>query len=224
MDAADIAWKLALVVRGAAKPSLLDSYVTERALADHDVLEVSDETHRLVMGLVAMCEGGRLPALQPGDAAQNVAKVRRRLMLDVSYAGSALVGQASVIVEGPSPGERFPASHRLGGTGHHLLVFGGAPRLGYLRMRWVSSSRLSTLQVRNSTRPRLAYPTAGLSSCGRTASSGSALSPPTKRRWPHLMPTWRRISSRLPPSGSDGVCTCTTRFGGLTWPQAVACR
>jgi hypothetical protein len=26
MDAADIAWKLALVVRGAGKPSLLDSY------------------------------------------------------------------------------------------------------------------------------------------------------------------------------------------------------
>jgi 2-polyprenyl-6-methoxyphenol hydroxylase-like FAD-dependent oxidoreductase len=34
MDAADIAWKLALVVRGAAKPSLLDSYAIERGLAD----------------------------------------------------------------------------------------------------------------------------------------------------------------------------------------------
>jgi 2-polyprenyl-6-methoxyphenol hydroxylase-like FAD-dependent oxidoreductase len=35
MDAADIAWKLALVVRGAAKPSLLDSYAAERGIADH---------------------------------------------------------------------------------------------------------------------------------------------------------------------------------------------
>ena len=41
MDAADIAWKLALVVRGAAKPSLLDSYAIERGLADRHVLEVS---------------------------------------------------------------------------------------------------------------------------------------------------------------------------------------
>ena len=41
MDAADIAWKLALVVRGAAKPSLLLSYATERGLADDHVLEVS---------------------------------------------------------------------------------------------------------------------------------------------------------------------------------------
>ena len=63
MDAADIAWKLALVMRGAAKPSLLDSYATERGLADHHVLEVSDEVHGLVMGLVAMCEGGGVPRI-----------------------------------------------------------------------------------------------------------------------------------------------------------------
>jgi Ca2+-binding RTX toxin-like protein len=39
MDAADIAWKLALVMRGAAKPSLLESYTAERGAADHHVLE-----------------------------------------------------------------------------------------------------------------------------------------------------------------------------------------
>jgi 2-polyprenyl-6-methoxyphenol hydroxylase-like FAD-dependent oxidoreductase len=50
MDAADIAWKLALVVRRGAKPSLLDSYAIERGLADRHVLEVSDEVHRLVTG------------------------------------------------------------------------------------------------------------------------------------------------------------------------------
>lgn len=56
MDAADIAWKLALVLGGAAKPSLLGSYATERGLADRHVLEVSDQVHSLV-GLVAMCHG-----------------------------------------------------------------------------------------------------------------------------------------------------------------------
>jgi 2-polyprenyl-6-methoxyphenol hydroxylase-like FAD-dependent oxidoreductase len=45
MDAGDLAWKLAPVLRGAAKPSLLDSYATERGLADHHVLEVSDDVH-----------------------------------------------------------------------------------------------------------------------------------------------------------------------------------
>ena len=136
MDAADIAWKLALVVRGAAKPSLLDSYAIERGLADRHVLEVSDEAHRLVMGLVAMCDGGGALSLPPGDPAENLAGLRRRLMLDVSYAGSALVGQAGAAAEGPSPGERFPARHRLSGTGHHLIVFGAAPRLNDLRGRW----------------------------------------------------------------------------------------
>jgi FAD binding domain len=136
MDAADIAWKLALVVRGAAKPSLLDSYATERGLADHHVLEVSHEVHSLVMELVAMCDGGGAPTLPQGDPAQNVAAARRRSMLDVSYAGSTLVGQAGAVVEGPSPGDRFPACHRLSGTCHHLIVFGEAPRLDYLGARW----------------------------------------------------------------------------------------
>jgi 2-polyprenyl-6-methoxyphenol hydroxylase-like FAD-dependent oxidoreductase len=136
MDAADIAWKLALVLHCAAKPSLLDSYATERGLADDHVLEVSDEVHSLVMELVAMCEGGDAPTLPPGDPAQNVMAARRRSMLDVSYAGSALVGRAGAVVAAPSPGDRFPACHRLSGTCHHLIVFGEAPRLDYLGARW----------------------------------------------------------------------------------------
>src|SRR5271163_3504490 len=119
MDAADIAWKLALVVRGAAKPSLLDTYAAERGLADHLALEVSNEVHSLVMELVAMCDAAGEPTLPQGDPAQNLAGVRRRLMLDVSYKGSWLVGQAGTVVATPSPGDRFPACHRLSGTCHH---------------------------------------------------------------------------------------------------------
>ena len=49
MDSADIAWKLALVLRGAAKPSLLETYAVERALADHHALEVTNEIHNAIM-------------------------------------------------------------------------------------------------------------------------------------------------------------------------------
>jgi 2-polyprenyl-6-methoxyphenol hydroxylase-like FAD-dependent oxidoreductase len=136
MDAADITWKLALVVGGGAKPSLLDSYAIERGMADAHVLEVSDEVHGTVMKLVAMCASGEAPTLPQGDPAQNLAAARRRSMLDVSYAGSALVGRAGTFVDGPSPGDRFPGCHRLAGTCHHLIVFGKAPRLDYLRARW----------------------------------------------------------------------------------------
>jgi hypothetical protein len=100
------------------------------------VLEVSDEVHGFVMGLVAMCGGTGVPNVPQETPAQNVAGARRRLMLDVSYVGSALVGQAGAAVEAPSPGERFPARLRLSGTGHHLIVFGEAPRLDHLRARW----------------------------------------------------------------------------------------
>jgi 2-polyprenyl-6-methoxyphenol hydroxylase-like FAD-dependent oxidoreductase len=136
MDAADIAWKLALVVHGAGKPALLDSYAVERGAADRHVLEVSDEVHKAVMELVAMCRSHGTPTLPPVDPEKGMATVRRRSMLDLSYAGSALVGQAGTDAKGPAPGERFPARHRLGGSGHHLIVFGEAPHLDHLRTRW----------------------------------------------------------------------------------------
>ena len=84
-----------------------------------------------------MCDGSGVLSLPPGDPAENLAGVRKRLMLDVSYAGSPLVGQAGcAMTGGPLPGERFPARQSLSGTGHGLIVFGAAPRLDHLRARW----------------------------------------------------------------------------------------
>jgi hypothetical protein len=136
MDAADIAWKLPLVIRGEAKPSLLDSYAVERAIADHHVLEVSDEVHSFVMNLIAECDGGGAPVVPVPDPVEDMASARRRSMLDISYAGSALVGQVGEVADRVSPGTRFPACHFLSGTGHHLIAFGEMPRLDYLRSRW----------------------------------------------------------------------------------------
>jgi 2-polyprenyl-6-methoxyphenol hydroxylase-like FAD-dependent oxidoreductase len=135
MDGADIAWKLALVLRGAAKPSLLDSYAIERGLADHHVLEVSNDIHTFIMQLVAMCADGE-PKIEPEDPAPALAGLRRRCMLDVSYAGSPLVGEAGDRTDKPAPGERFPAAHRLSGATHHLVVFGEASGLREFRARW----------------------------------------------------------------------------------------
>jgi hypothetical protein len=57
-------------------------------------------------------------------------------MLDVSYVGSPLLGHAGRAAGTPAPGQRFPDRVRLRGTGHHLLVFGAAPRLDDFRARW----------------------------------------------------------------------------------------
>jgi hypothetical protein len=65
-----------------------------------------------------------------------MASARRRSMLDISYVGSALVGGVGGVADGLSPGTRFPACHLLGGTQHHLIASGNAPRLDHLRARW----------------------------------------------------------------------------------------
>ena len=57
-------------------------------------------------------------------------------MLDVSYEGSAFVGEAGADVDGLPPGTRFPDWLRLGGPGHHLVVFGKSPPLDDFRARW----------------------------------------------------------------------------------------
>ena len=67
--------------------------------------------------------------------------VRSRSMLDVSYADSALVGEYPAGTQAPmtpAPGDRYPDRAALAGTGHHLLLFGGADDAGIerLRRRW----------------------------------------------------------------------------------------
>ena len=135
MDGADIAWKLALVLRGAAKPSLLHTYAIERGLADRHVLEVSNDIHSLVMQLVEKCRAGEAPSLPAQDPAEALASVRTRSMLDVSYKGSLLV-DAGVGDTQPAPGARFPGWCDLDGATHHLIVSGDAPRLDNFQARW----------------------------------------------------------------------------------------
>src|SRR5580698_6362754 len=67
--------------------------------------------------------------------------VRSRSMLDVSYAGSPLVGEYPAGTPAPmtpAPGDRYPDRAALAGTGHHLLLFGAAEDAGieFLRRRW----------------------------------------------------------------------------------------
>jgi hypothetical protein len=140
MDAADIAWKLALVVRGAALHTLLDTYETERQLADRRVLEVSDMLHRGALGLATVPAAALQP---PPDPAHALALARARGMLDISYAGSPLVGEhlgsttmPPAPIPGPAAGERFPDRIRLTGTLHHLLLFGAISLPDGFRHRW----------------------------------------------------------------------------------------
>ena len=72
-----------------------------------------------------------------------------RAMIDVDYAGSPLVadyGRSGAGIEGPHPGQRYPDWTRLGGTSHHVLVFGpvtDAASLARLGRRWSKLVQIS---------------------------------------------------------------------------------
>src|SRR5260221_6513903 len=65
-DGYDLAWKLALVLRGHAPRALLDHYAMERQIADRHVLEVSDQVHCSIVDVLDAARQGR--AVQAGVA------------------------------------------------------------------------------------------------------------------------------------------------------------
>lgn len=145
MDAADLAWKLALVLRGRGRPHLLESYAIERGLADQHA--VTDLVHGKVAKLVEACAGGVAPTPASHDELErDLALARSPAMLDVSYAGSPLIGEhlgeGIRRPDGPAPGERYPDRSALMGPRHQLLIFGAAPaNLPRFRVRWDGLSR-----------------------------------------------------------------------------------
>jgi 2-polyprenyl-6-methoxyphenol hydroxylase-like FAD-dependent oxidoreductase len=150
-DAHNLAWKLALARRGRARPSLLMSFAPERVVADRHVLEVSDSLHQLAHGAVESARTG----VYPGSPAPErlAALVRTRSMLDVSYAGTPLVGEYLAPDRprpaGPAPGDRYPGRVGLSGTRHHLLVAGCTDDVGLSRLgeRWLGIVDISRAEA-----------------------------------------------------------------------------
>jgi 2-polyprenyl-6-methoxyphenol hydroxylase-like FAD-dependent oxidoreductase len=139
-DGFNLGWKLALELRGRARPGLLDSFASERLAADRHVLEVSDRLHELAYRAGEAARTGIAPA--PPTPDQVAAMLQSRSMLDTSYAGSPIVGEfpggTQAPAATPAPGDRYPDRAALTGTGHHLLLFGMPEDTGIerLRRRW----------------------------------------------------------------------------------------
>lgn len=141
-DGYDLAWKLALVLRGHASRSLLDDYTVERAIADRHVLDVSDDVHSGIIGIADTVRQGREVPAAVADPVAAALLRNARAMIDVDYAGSPLVvnhgGDGADTAE-PHPGQRYPDWTRFGGMSHHVLVFGpvaDAASLARLGGRW----------------------------------------------------------------------------------------
>jgi 2-polyprenyl-6-methoxyphenol hydroxylase-like FAD-dependent oxidoreductase len=141
-DGYDLAWKLALVLRDHARRSLLDAYVAERLIADRHVLDVSDQVHTSISDVADAVRQGREVHAAVVDPIAAALQRNARAMIDFDYAGSPLVAdyaRSGSGIAGPHPGQRYPDWTRLGGTFHHVLVFGpvaGAASLARLGRRW----------------------------------------------------------------------------------------
>jgi 2-polyprenyl-6-methoxyphenol hydroxylase-like FAD-dependent oxidoreductase len=148
-DGYDLAWKLALVLPGRARRSLLDDYAVERMIADRHVLDVSDQVHRSVVGIADAVRQGRAVPAAVADPVATALLRNARAMIDIDYAGSPLVadyaGSGADTAE-PHPGQRYPDWTRFGGTSHHVLVFGpvaDAEALAWLDRRWSTRVEIS---------------------------------------------------------------------------------
>ncbi|MBN8247734.1 MAG: FAD-dependent monooxygenase [Verrucomicrobia bacterium] len=141
-DGYDLAWKLALVCRGLARPSLLEAYATERQIADRHVLEVSEQVHRSIAEAADTARQRREMHPAVADPVAAALLCNARAMLDMDYSGSPLVVDHTLNpagIPGPRPGQRYADRLQFGGASHHALIFGAAPgaeALRHLNHRW----------------------------------------------------------------------------------------
>lgn len=114
-DAYNLGWKLAQVLSGAARESLLDTYAAERAPVAERLLQTTDRAFSFVVSdhwitrLLRTRVLARIPALAMRfDAARKLA-FRTISQIGIRYPASALSQRESGLpADSPQPGDRFP--------------------------------------------------------------------------------------------------------------------
>ena len=149
-DAANLAWKLALVVGRHAPEALLDSYEAERRPVGRRLLRTTDRLFALAVArnpIVLGAAAAIVPRIAPrvlGSAQLRGRAFRFLSQLDIAYPATTVVGANgngadAGFARGPAVGQRAPdapvrlADERapaslftlLTGHAHHLLVFAG---------------------------------------------------------------------------------------------------
>ena len=127
-DVFNLAWKLALVIDGAAKPSLLDSYSKERsAVGDRVLKNASQMTDAATLSNPLLQElrntilrfAVSFPLIQHKIADQLAE-------MDIGYPDSPLTAKNGHIASGPKSGERWPHKLPEGTGGQKFTALGPA--------------------------------------------------------------------------------------------------
>jgi 3-(3-hydroxy-phenyl)propionate hydroxylase len=108
-DADNLAWKLALVVRGLSDASLLDSYSQERIAAFHINAESAMRSTEFMSPPSRGFDLLREAALSLSGAHRGIANlINPRQTQAVRYEGSPLSSEGDALAAGPVPGEAMP--------------------------------------------------------------------------------------------------------------------
>jgi 2-polyprenyl-6-methoxyphenol hydroxylase-like FAD-dependent oxidoreductase len=125
-DAFNLAWKLALVIEGAAKPSLLDSYSPERtAVGDRVLKNAGRLTEAATLSNPLLQDVRNLIVRFAATFPHFQHKVADQLAeMDIGYPDSPLTVRNGHVAHGPGSGERWP--HRLpeGAGGRKFTAIG----------------------------------------------------------------------------------------------------
>ncbi len=137
-DAFNLAWKLALVIDGAAKPSLLDSYSPERTAVGDRVLKNAGRLTEAATLSNPLLQDVRNAVLRFAATFPHFQhKVADQLAeMDIGYPDSPLSARNGHVATGPRSGERWP--HRLpeGAGGRKFTALGPADIVAGLAARF----------------------------------------------------------------------------------------
>jgi len=136
-DAHNLAWKLALVLQGRAKPALLDSFEQERRPVILDVVETTERFTKFLLIKNPIFLFIRKQIIKLAFSIPAISKyiTRRMTQLNIRYkANIALDRDTSTASRSPTVGERAPdvkLNHSsyfydyLNDTNHHIICFTG---------------------------------------------------------------------------------------------------
>jgi 2-polyprenyl-6-methoxyphenol hydroxylase-like FAD-dependent oxidoreductase len=138
-DAFNLAWKLAMVCRGTAPVSLLDSYSPERSAVGDQVLKAAG---RLTAVAVMRNHAAQTVRNLIGRVVLGLSPVRNAMVdtmteVSIGYDASPLNGADAHAVDGPSPGERMPPV-----AGQAPIGSGDAPRFVLFATQGDATARL----------------------------------------------------------------------------------
>ena len=137
-DAFNLAWKLALVIEGAARPALLDSYSPERTAVGDRVLRNAGRLTEAAMLRNPLLQDLRNTVVR---FAAGFPQVQHKMAgqlgeTDIGYPDSPLTAKNGHVANGPKAGERWPYRLPEGAGGTRFTALGPAGPVAGLAARF----------------------------------------------------------------------------------------